>query len=637
MTSLMAALRRLRAGGLIALALVVPIGGARSAAAQCATEDDLAKVEKSVGAAFACARHRLTSSTTTCTDLPPPPCAGDVVDDLVALADPPNVEFNADDRVALSGELRCQRQIIQAVARYTRKRLRAARAHQRGGAAEIGAARSLHSVAVRCAVAVGVTAMGTHVPAVGPACAAIVPPSGDVPASALAGCIDGALRARLERVLRPSLKPNIVLILTDDQPAWMMDPLETVRTRIAAGGVDLVEAAAQVPLCGPSRATILTGQYAYHHHVTRNLPPDDDTALDETSTIGTWLQAAGYRTGFFGKYVNGYEAFAPYVPPGWTTWQAFETPSYYGYTLVDETGAETHHGLAPGDYSTDVLAAKATAFIRDAGDDPFFVVFSPFGPHGPAQPAPRHTGVFSGVPPWRPPSYDEADVSDKPTWVRNLPPLTPDDRMTIDLEHQAMLETLLSVDEAVAAILDTLRDTNQEAETFVVFTSDNGLELGEHRWQTKGDPYQGSYRVPMIVRYPRLGPLPATDASFVSNVDLAATFAELAGVAPGLAVDGTSLLGLLDGTGVQSWRQDMLVEGWPLVPPQHMVMRSGRWKYVEYRGAFFNPGEVELYDLQADPDELASVHLDPANASVRTALATRLRQLNTAWTQPIPP
>jgi N-acetylglucosamine-6-sulfatase len=268
---------------------------------------------------------------------------------------------------------------------------------------------------------------------------------------------------------------------------------------------------------------------------------------------------------------------------------------------------------------------------------PFLLVFAPFGPHGPSTPAPRHVGLYATTPPWRPPSYDEADVSDKPAWVRALPRLMPSDQLAGDLLREGALESLLSVDEAVAAIALALDDAGKTDDTFIAFTTDNGLEFGEHRFFAKDDPYEGSTHVPLVVRYPRLGVRPPTDASLVSLTDLAPTWAELAGVTPGLPVDGTSLLGLLDGTGAATWRRDLLIESWTTAPAtQHMVVRRDRWKYVEYRGTVLAPGEVELYDLAADPDELASAHADPANAALRASMAASLRVLNPDWTLPTP-
>jgi arylsulfatase A-like enzyme len=606
------------------------------AGAQCVQPDDLRRLATSIRQTLDCGRIRLTSQR-VCAPTAPPACAGSLVDDLVALAGLP-LTVGAADRSALAPALRCQRLLVHATARYAEKRVDEAVRGDPATAGDLAAARRLRALARRCATAVHLTSDGVPLPRLGPACASVMPPpDGIVPAAEMKTCLERALRARLERTLRPTIRPNIILVLTDDQPPSTMDTLATVQTWIAADGTDFVQASPQAPLCAPSRASILTGQYVRRHGVAGNLPPIDLSAFDDSSTVATWLHDTGYRTGFIGKYLNGYEHVAPYVPPGWDTWQAFVTPAYYQYQLVDEHGGLTSFGTHPAHYSTDVLASKAVQFIEQDDDRPFLLVFAPYGPHEPTVPASRHIGAYAGTPPWRPASFDEADVSDKASWVRALPRLTANDVAGIDTQHEAILESLLSVDEAVAALLAALATTGQEDNTFIAFTTDNGLEQGEHRWNAKGDPYEGSTHVPLVVRYPRMGAVPATVSSFVSLIDLAPTWAELAGTTPGLPVDGASLLGLLDGTGISTWRQDLLVESWPIQPaPRHMVVRWDRWKYVEYATAPFAAGEVELYDLVADPDELTSVHADPANATVRTYLAARLRALNQDWTQPVP-
>jgi len=165
------------------------------------------------------------------------------------------------------------------------------------------------------------------VPRVGVACEELVGVAGTVvPAIAIQGCVERVLRARLERVLRPTIRPNVVLIVTDDQPAWTMDTLSTVASAIAAEGTTFVEATPQAALCAPSRASILTGQYVNRHGVLGNLAPNNAVAFDDGSTVATWLHDAGYTTGLFGKYLNGYEVLSPYVPPGWDVWQAFAQP-----------------------------------------------------------------------------------------------------------------------------------------------------------------------------------------------------------------------------------------------------------------------------------------------------------------------
>jgi arylsulfatase A-like enzyme len=319
------------------------------------------------------------------------------------------------------------------------------------------------------------------------------------------------------------------------------------------------------------------------------------------------------------------------VPPGWDDWHAFIGSGYFDYRLV-ENGVVQPYGADEADYLTDVLAAKAVDFIATADDRPFFLYFAPFAPHDPATPAPRHAGRFAGTPPWRPPAWNEADVSDKPTWLMDQPLLSPDQVVFADGLYERMLESLLAVDDAVAAILRALDEAGRADDTVVVFTSDNGLSLGEHRVVGKQCPYDECLRVPLVVRYPRAVIAARTDARLVANVDLAPTLAELAGTTPPGPVDGASMLPILDGS-ASPWRGDLLAEQFSFFPPTWAAVRSAVYKYVEYRLA---PAEVELYDLGADPNELVSRHADPAYAHVRAAMAARLRALDPGWTQPVP-
>jgi arylsulfatase A-like enzyme len=308
---------------------------------------------------------------------------------------------------------------------------------------------------------------------------------------------------------------------------------------------------------------------------------------------------------------------------------------FFDYQLADNHAVESH-GSAEADYSTDVLARKATDFIRTSGDRPFFMIFAPYAPHDPATPAPRHAGRYAGVAPWRPLNYDEADVSDKARWLHDRPPLTDDQIAYGDALYPKMLESLLAVDDAIGTILQTLRETGRDEDTLVVFTTDNGFCLGEHRWLGKICPYEECLRVPLVVRYPRLVGAAHEEARQVANIDLAPTFAEFAGAVPARPVDGVSFAPLLDGS-ASSWRTDMLAETWSFIPTPHAVVRTERFSYIEY--ALVPPllgQQAELYDLEADPYQLSSLAADPAYQDVKAALAARLRVLYPGWTQTPP-
>ena len=234
----------------------------------------------------------------------------------------------------------------------------------------------------------------------------------------------------------------------------------------------------------------------------------------------------------FGKYIDAYQhaALTGYVPPGWDRWAAFVRSRYLDYKLTID-GHIQAYGDDASDYSTNVLGSLAERFIRDT-PGPIFVEYAPAAPHAPAISEARFQGAFADLPPWRPPSYDEPDVSDKPSYIRDLPPLSGDVRAAVDAFRQNQYRTLQSVDSQVEALVGALRDTGRLSDTLIVFTSDNGISWGEHRWVKKEVPYEESIRVPLVVRY---DPMTAADAGATSpalalNIDIAPTIAAVAGV-----------------------------------------------------------------------------------------------------------
>jgi len=433
--------------------------------------------------------------------------------------------------------------------------------------------------------------------------------------SALVGCTRSPVR---------SSKPSIVFILTDDQRWDTLDGMPTVRTELAEHGITFANGFVSDPLCCPSRASILTGQYAHSTGVWQNKPPYGGFPAfhQDRSTIATWLRRAGYRTALFGKYLNRYKG--TYVPPGWEKWEAIAGAVdpydlYYRYTLNID-GRLVKHGNRPEDYSTNVLADDAVDFIRHTQGS-LFVYFAPYAPHAPARPAPEDKDRIPDVRPLRPPSFNEPDVSDKPGWVRNLPPIAPAKQRKIDQLHRKTYATLLSVDRAVGRIVDALAETGRLHNTLIVFMSDNGFLFGEHRFFNKAVPYEEAIRVPLIVRYDRLIRSPRIDRHLVVNIDIAPTFAAFARVSsPG--AEGVSFLPLLSDSD-PPWRSDFLVEHMNLLHvPSLCGVRSERFMYVHYA-----TGEDELYDLQDDPYELQNAVGEARFADVLRGLRRREKQL----------
>jgi arylsulfatase A-like enzyme len=424
--------------------------------------------------------------------------------------------------------------------------------------------------------------------------------------------------------------PNIVLILTDDQRWDTLWAMPTVSSELVAKGISFENGYVSNPLCCPSRASILTGQYSHSNGVYTNQngqPYGGFRAFDDRSTIATWLHDASYRTAMLGKYFNGYEE--PYVPPGWDRWFAtYVNGAFYRYRVTDD-GLIKRYGSGRHDYGTSVLAGEAVRFIGSTpADTPLFLYFAPHAPHEPATPAPGDGHTFSDLPPWRPPSYDEADVSDKPAYMRSQV-LDAGRRAEIDGFRRRQYRSLLAVDRAVGDIIQALDESERLANTLIVFTSDNGMVWGEHRWGTKLVPYEESIHVPFIVRYDSAIRSARTDERLVVNIDLAPTFAELANV-PALGADGASLVPLL-GEEDGPWREDFLLEHMQKGAagvPTYCGIHGERYVYVRYR-----TGEEELYDLRRDPEQLVNRVADDRYSNVRLEVTQRLREL----CDPLPP
>jgi arylsulfatase A-like enzyme len=447
-----------------------------------------------------------------------------------------------------------------------------------------------------------------------------------------------------------TVRPNIILILTDDMDLRLasrkfMPRLDRLLTR---QGVSFTNAFVPLSLCCPSRATILTGRYAHNLQVYNNNPPGGGFPVfrdlgHEEATIGIALQQAGYRTALMGKYLNEYpEGDAlTHVPPGWDEWAvpaAGEPYTQLNYTL-NVNGELVQYEREPADYLADVMTQRARNFVTQASEDdvPFFLFFSAYAPHKPAIPAPRHKGTFRSAKAQRTPSFNEADVSDKPQRIRDLPLLDAEAIARLDRLHRLRLQSLQAVDEAIAALVQALEKTGELDNTFIVFTSDNGFHLGQHRLgSSKYTPYEEDIRIPLIVRGPGVKAGVKVDA-FVENLDLAPTLAQLAGATLPVPPDGRSFVPLLKQPQKPpaNWRRLVFLEQFTFIEPQedaesvrepadeaagqehvtHFGLRTSTYKFVEYGN-----GELEYYDLVEDPFELDNL--------AGTLDADRVRQLS---------
>ncbi len=447
-------------------------------------------------------------------------------------------------------------------------------------------------------------------------------------------------------------RPNIVVLMTDDQTVESLRVMPKLDSLLADQGVSFTNSFASNPVCCPSRATFLTGQYAHNNGVYRNSEPNGGfTSLDGSRTLPVWLERAGYFTAHIGKYLNGYGSQSPptEIPPGWSEWYGSIDRSTYrmhGYTL-NENGTLRTYGHQdvedPATYQTDVYAQKATELIarRAPKRKPFFLSLAPLAPHGEVledenglrlggpRAAPRHEGAYASERLPQSPSLNEADVSDKPAEIEALPRLSRQRLAATQARYRDRLESLLAVDDMVESVINELRDAGEMSDTVLVFTSDNGYLLGEHRIASnKQYLYEESIRVPLIVRGPGI-PEGKTRKQPVANLDLAPTILHYADAKADLALDGRPLHRLIADRRREPGRA-IVIENWcqlnevcfdPTVA-RYRAVRTQRYIYAEYPN-----GESELYDLDADPFELTSAHADPAYAEERAALAELLASL----------
>jgi N-acetylglucosamine-6-sulfatase len=476
------------------------------------------------------------------------------------------------------------------------------------------------------------------------------------------------------------VKPSFVVIQTDDQT------LDTIRKvmpytldLIGGRGMTFERYYVSYPLCCPSRVSLLTGRYAHNHNVRGNIQPNGGYTgfagrAAGSHNLATWLRAAGYRTIHIGKFLNGYGE-APFdsgttVPPGWSAWHTVlnvdATHYYYGYALNDdghlhgpfgdpgswatrEYGARDDPGcpLAPLDgrpcnYETDTLTRiAADELLATPRGRPFYLQLDYTSPHGdyrrPAgpEPAPRHYDIFKGaqLPHDRREGFDEANVRDKPRFIRAAPRLTDEEERQYGVYYSKQLEALRSVDDGVGRLIDVLGYLRRLRDTYVLFLSDNGFFYGEHRLLGgKFLAYEPATHMPLLIRGPGVRRA-SYNGELVANVDIAPTVLELAGVRADRSIDGRSLVPFLrdpqrrtdrpilfesfvetadvEGNGAVPSRRGGGATASLLAPPKNYAgIRLGRYKFIAWPS-----GEKELYDLNRDPYELNSLHdvrnLDP--------------------------
>ncbi len=429
-------------------------------------------------------------------------------------------------------------------------------------------------------------------------------------------------------------RPNIVFVMVDDLDSELIGHMPNLQSLVQAQGASFSNYFVTSALCCPSRSSFMRGQYPHNTTILTNedgFVKFHKTGL-ESSTVATWLQAGGYRTALMGKYLNGYleapgAGLFEFVPPGWSEWDvAGDGFREYDYTL-NHNGTLERYGHRPQDFLTDVLTRRATDFIERSvlASVPFFLELSTFAPHSPYTPPARFSNLFSGAKAPRPLSFN-ATGSGEPKWLAALPALSTGQIESMDTIYRQRLQAVQGIDAAIATLVDTLRREKVLDNTYIIFTSDNGYHLGQHRLPAgKQTAFDSDIRVPLVIRGPGIHPR-QVDA-MAMNIDLAPTIAAWAGVSPPGFVDGRALQPVLWNRAPNDWRTTVLIEhtGPPTLPgdpdyqardnpTSYSALRTSSHLYVSSAN-----GEEELYDRRVDPDELHNV--------VAQANAAMLRQL----------
>jgi arylsulfatase A-like enzyme len=432
--------------------------------------------------------------------------------------------------------------------------------------------------------------------------------------------------------------PNVLLILTDDQRANTLVGMPRVMEELVGQGTTYPNAFVPTSWCCPSRASLLSGKFAHNSGVWENARASAwgswsafANGGEESDTLATRLNDAGYRTGLFGKYLNDTTAQdEAYLPPGWDAFDAFLGGNYTRYRLSsDERPVRKDRR-----YLTDALADRTLDFIDSTpADTPFFAYFSPFAPHypydaGPYAGATREAGLLDDIEAatnFPSPATNQADMAGYPRWMQKLEASdmwdnegrNNSEEMTLSDVIERQADTLMGVDAAIGRMIDSLRESGRLDNTVIVFLSDNGYAWGEHRLQGKNTPYDVSVRVPLVMRFDGTLKAGVEDTRIVAaNVDVHATILDLAGVKPG-RIDGLSA--------VTSERDGLVMEA------MRWVGKRGRPAYCGYRTddrlyVRYSTGEEELYDYSRDPFELDNVAADPAYAVEKQALKRQTRE-----------
>ena len=404
-------------------------------------------------------------------------------------------------------------------------------------------------------------------------------------------------------------RPNFIVIISDDQSHDSMQYMPQTKALIFDQGVTFAQGFDTTPLCCPSRASIFTGMYAHNDGVRVNT----DKLSDKYQTVIEALHKNGYYTGLVGKYLNTWLGEPRPEFDSWVSWPG--SVASYQDPNINVNGK---WGIHPG-YITDVENQFVMQFLDQASkqNKPFLLIYAARAPHAPAAPSPEDQNLLQNLPPYRPPSFDQADVSNMPSSISSIPPMSAKAIANNDDFRRRQILTLISLDNNVGNIVTKLQQMGQLDNTAIFYISDNGMQWGEHRLSAdKAAEFEESVRVPFAMRYPPLVSKPYVENRLVGNIDIAPTIYDLAGIPIPTNLDGMSFVKLMKGG---AWRDNILIESWP-ERGYWAGVRTDQFVYVETEGDL-----SELYDLQTDPFELNNLINDPQYQTVIADLKAKLQ------------
>jgi len=382
-------------------------------------------------------------------------------------------------------------------------------------------------------------------------------------------------------------RPNFLIIVTDDQRYDTMEYMPNTQQLIFDQGVTFSKGYITTPFCCPSRASILTGMYAHNHWVHVNEDPL------EFRTVVEDIHRNGYYTGLVGKYLNSWKGDARPEYDYWASFWGGTMKNYYDPDLNINGTWSKHEG-----YSTYLFRDFGLEFLDKASQQsrPFFLLYSVNAPHAPFTPAKEDVSSYLDLPPYRPVSFNEADVSDKPASISNMAELSEEDITSIDNTRRRQILTLVALDRTIPDLINKLDEIGELDNTVIIFISDNGKHWGEHRLDSKSTAYEESVKVPFAIRFPPLIPTPYVDDRVVANIDIAPTIYELSQTRIPDSVDGQSLVPLFQEN--TEWRDHILLEAWP-DRGAWAAVHTGDFVYIETQDDM-----SEFYDLKLDPFQM---------------------------------